>query len=1119
MGALMRASRRIVLAGLFFAVITFTGIAPAQQEAKEDSALMSAETFAGLELRGLGPAFMSGRIADIAVHPEDRSRWYAAAGSGGIFETTNAGTTWEPVFEDQGSYSIGCVTIDQKHPHVVWVGTGENVGGRHVGYGDGVYRSRDGGASWEKVGLERTEHIARILIDPRDSGVVYVAAQGPLWSGGGQRGLYKTTDGGESWEKVLGKGDHVGVTDVVMHPEDPDILFAATHQRMRTVGAVINGGPGSGIHKSLDGGETWRELRKGLPEQDMGQIGLAISPQNPDVVYATIELAIRDGGFWRSEDAGESWEKRSDVVAGGTGPHYYQELFASPHEFDRVYMMDVRLKVTEDGGRTWESLETSPKHVDNHALAFDPDDPDYLLVGTDGGVYETWDHGESWRHVRNLPLTQFYKIAVDYDEPFYNVYGGTQDNATQGGPSRTDSVSGILSSDWFVTVFADGYQPRVDPTNVDIVYSEWQNGNLIRHDRKTGEIVHIQPQPEPGEPAERWNWDAPIIISPHDPARLYFASQRVWRSDDRGDSWTPISEDLTRDVSRLHEPIMGRQWSDLGVWDLVAMSDFSTLSALSESPLVEGLIYAGSDDGVIAVTEDGGQSWRRVLLEELPDAPEAAFVNDVLADRHDPDRVYAVLDNHKEGDFAPYLYRSEDRGRSWTSIRGDLPDRHVLWSLVQDHENPELLFVGTEFGIFFTIDGGERWIQLSGGVPTIPFRDLEIQRRENDLVGGSFGRGFYVLDDYTPLREVSEERLSEPAVLFDVRDAWWYIPREPLGYGEKGSQGDAFFTAPNPPFGAVFTYYLRDELKTERERRHEREKKIAEEGEDTPFPGWDRLKQEEREPEPEVLLVVEDAKGNVVRRVKGDHSAGFHRVAWDLRYPPIEPVKSPEPEGEASWREPRGILAPPGTYRASLVQKVMGEVTRLAGPVAFEVRPLRDGTLEGASPRQAFAFQKELAELARSIEGARAAIDGAKERLETIEAALARSTVAPDGLDARVRALRVKLADLEESLEGDPRPRRIGEPTPPSIVGRVALIERGTRRSTYGPTQTHRESLRAAEEGFAALQPKLEALFETDLPALEQQLEAAGVPWTPGRPIPSFAGPAGRPQAHDRDAP
>jgi hypothetical protein len=605
-------------------------------------------------------------------------------------------------------------------------------------------------------------------------------------------------------------------------------------------------------------------------------------------------------------------------------------------------------------------------------------------------------------------------VAVDYDEPFYNVYGGTQDNNTQGGPSRTDNVHGIRNADWRITLFGDGHQPAVDPTNPDIIYSEWQQGNLVRHDRKTGEIVYIQPQPGKDEPSERFNWDAPILISPHDPARLYYASQRVWRSDDRGDSWRPVSGDLSRGQDRLTLPMMGRVWSFDAVWDLLAMSQFATVTSLAESPLVEGLLYAGTDDGLIQVSEDGGASWRKI--DHLPGVPELFFVNDLKADLHDADTVYAVVDNHKAGDFSPYLLKSTDRGRTWKSIVGDLPDRHILWRLVQDHEKANLLFVGTEFGVFFSIDGGGHWIKLTGGAPNIPFRDLVIQQRENDLVGATFGRGFYVFDDYTPLRSISQELLEDEAALFPVRKAWWYVPRRTLGRSEKASQGAAYFTAPNPPFGAVFTYYLKEDLKTRQKARREKEKEIEKMGGDTPYPGWEEIRAEELEEDPAILLTVRDQGGKVVRHLTGPVRAGFHRVAWDLRYPSPAPWK-PADEREESWIPNLGFLAAPGTYTVSLAKRVEGVLTELGEPQAFEVVPMRTPTLAGASPAEAAAFLRQLADLKRSVEGAQSAIEEAAERLAAIKEVLVRSTVGDPSLDDKARRLescllREQLVDL-----------------------------------------------------------------------------------------------------------
>jgi photosystem II stability/assembly factor-like uncharacterized protein len=1049
-------------------------------------------TFKGLEWRGLGPALMSGRIADIAIDPIRRSTWYIAVGSGGIWKTTNRGTTWESVFDGQGSYSMGSIAIDPNRHNVIWAGTGENVGGRHVGYGDGVYKSLDGGGTWTNMGLKESEHIGMIAIDPRDSNVVYVAAQGPLWSAGGDRGLFKTTDGGASWELLLSGGNYT--------PRNPDVLFAVKHQRYRNVAALMNGGPESGIFKSTDGGRNWRELTTGLPDEDKGKIGLAISPIDPSVMYATIELGGRKGGFWRSTDGGENWEKRSDHLSGGTGPHYYQEIFASPHKLDRIYQMDATLHISEDGGKTFVAQDHGAKHGDHHAMAFDPNDPDYLMYGTDGGLYESFDLGKTFRFTANLPVTQFYKVAVDYDTPFYNLYGGTQDNNTQGGPSRTTNVNGIRNSDWFITLFADGHQPAVDPTNPDIVYSEWQEGNLVRFDRKTGEMVYIQPQPEADEESERFNWDSPILISPHNPARLYFASQRVWRSDDRGDSWTPISGDLSHGKDRLKQPMMGQPQSYDASWDVWAMSKFGTITSLSESPLVEGLLYAGTDDGRIHVSENGGKNW--ISIERLPDVPDAFFVNDIKADLHDADTVYVVVDDHKSGDFAPYVLKSSNRGASWISLAENLPERHVAWRIVQDHVNPKLLFLGTEFGVFFTIDGGGKWTRLAGGAPTIPFRDLAIQKRENDLVGATLGRGFWILDDYTPLRTVTAEQLQREATLFPVRDALWYIPSMPLGDFEangKASQGDGFFVAPNPPFGAVFTYYLKDGLKSNQEQRREREKKLEAEGTGTHYPGWDAIRAEETEEAAAIVMTVTDDEGNVVRRLEGPIKAGFHRLAWDLRYPLSSPWTA-EASGEQYIMIP-GPLVVPGSYHVSLAKRVNGQLSVLSEPQSFEVIQMREPGLKGAPPEQVVSFTRELDDLNRQVQGAASAITTALTETGAIKETLIRSDAALSLRDT-ARSLELELLEMQDRINGNVARDLYGDPGPVSVKRRIEVAMMGTFRSSYGPTPTHVRSLEIARTEFGEVKTRLQQIHDSELPALRKQLDEAGVPWTPGRGVP-----------------
>jgi photosystem II stability/assembly factor-like uncharacterized protein len=1095
---------RIIRTGLFVLLMPLLALAQ-DDEAAEPG--FNETTFAGLEFRSIGPALMAGRIADIVIDPTDPSTWYVGVGSGGIWKTENGGTTWTPVFDDEDTYSIGCITIDPNDHHTIWVGTGENVSGRHVAYGAGVYRSRDGGSTWEDLGLPNSEHIGMIRIDPRDSNVVYVASQGPLWSGGGDRGLYKSTDGGQNWSKILGDGlgnteiddQYTGVSEVHLDPRNPDVVYAVSWQKYRNVAVLLDGGPGSGIHKSTDGGKTWRELTEGLPKEDKGKIGFAISPQNPDVVYATIELAHREGGFFRSEDGGESWEKQNDYISGATGPHYYQEIFASPHKFDRVYQMDQHMHVTENGGKDFVRTNSDKKHVDHHAIAFHPGDEDYLLVGNDGGVYESLDLGETWRFIANMPITQFYKVSVDYDEPFYNVFGGTQDNSSVGGPSRTNNVIGIRNEDWYLTLGADGHQSAADPTNPNIIYANWQQGNLTRYDHSTGESVYIKPQPAADEEAERVNWDAPILISPHNAERLYHATHRVWRSDNRGDSWQAISGDLTRNQERTQQPLMGRRWSFDSIWDLGAMSQYNTITSLSESPLVAGLLYAGTDDGLIQISEDGGANWRRV--DSLPGVPDNFFVNDIKADLHDANTVYVVVDDHKNGDFSPYLLKSENRGRSWRSIASNLPVRDVLWRVVQDHVNPDLLFVGAETGVFFTVDGGRQWTKLAGGAPTIAFRDLVIQTRENDLVGATFGRSFYILDDYSPLRTVTSEMLQNDNVLFPVRRAHWYVQRRPLSCERTGcvdSQGHSYYVAQNPLFGATFTYYLAEQLRSLKEQRQESEKERITQNESVDFPDWDRLGEEEREDAPAIVFTVSDTGGNVIRHIEGPVEAGFHRVAWDLRYPAVDPW-TPEEE-RSEYANPTGVLAAPGVYQVAMYQRVDGVLIDLKRSESFEVVSIREPTLPGSSQEQRIAFSRQVDEMRRAVSGTLRSIDEVLPQLDAIKETLASST-ADMSLYAQANSIQQRIIEVRDRLSGNETRGGFSDPGLMSVRNRLQYASYDPNGNAYGPTQTQRETFAIARNVYAEIGTALTQLIEGEYQSLLRALDAAGVPWTPGRGV------------------
>ena len=1054
---------------------------------------LTSETFKGLTFRRLGPSFTSGRIADIAISPDNENKWYVAAGSGGVWKTINAGTTWIPIFDKQSSYSIGCITIDPNNPHTIWVGTGENVGGRHVGFGDGIYISTDDGKTWKNMGLKKSEHISKIIIHPSNSNIIWVAVQGPLWSKGGERGIYKSINGGKTWNKTLGDSEWTGATDLIIDPTNSDLLYAATWQRHRTVATYLGGGPGSGIHKSTNGGETWMKLSNGIPKSNLGKIGLAISSFNPKVIYAAIELDRKKGGIFISTNQGTSWDKQSNTVSGGTGPHYYQELYTSPHQDGRLYLMNNIVKISDDHGKTFHSMNEKNKHVDSHALAFKKSDPNYLLFGTDGGLYETFDLTKKWKHFRNLPLTQYYKVAVDDTEPFYKIYGGTQDNGSHGGPSRTRSESGINNADWWVTLGADGHQSAIEPGNPKITYGEFQEGRLWRIDQTTGETVFIQPQSRENEPYERFNWDAPILVSPHNPTRLYFASQRVWRSDNRGDEWTPISQDLSRNQDRITLPIMGEQQSWDNAWDVYAMSNYNTITSLAESPKKEGLIYAGTDDGIIQVTENGGLSWKKIELGSIKGIPATSFVNDIRADLFDAETVYAVLDNHKYGDFKPYLIKSTNKGKTWFSINGDLPNKLITWRIVQDHEKKSLLFAATEFGIYFTFNGGTNWIKLTGGLPTISFRDITIQRRENDLVGASFGRGFYVLDDITPLREFNTSMLKSEATLFKTKPAYWYVQKRGVY-----AQGDADYTAKNPPFGAVFTYYLTDKLKSLKEVRQEKEKEMTKHKKEISFPGWDALETEKRQEEPEILITISLPNGKVVNRIKGTNKKGFNRVNWKLNYSDKRGEKLKAKTFQRGFNQ-GGLLATPGDYIVTISKKADGKITELASPQNFKVIKLGEGALKGASYLEINNFREKYQSFQQDLTATNLELTKSLLLVNALKRALEKSEKPSNELFKKIYDIKIQLLNIEKELKGDKTKGEIGErssPTPNqgNFIGMIAL-----QSSTYGPTKNHVSSFNRAAKQLEQIKTKLKVISEKTLPTIEKELKQVGAPWIEGQ--------------------
>ena len=1082
---------QIILLALIF-LLPLQGNSQRKRNKQNDASKTEKVSLNAFKLRNVGPAFLSGRIADIAIHPDNENVWYIAVGSGGVWMTDNAGNTWNPIFDSQPTYSIGSVDIDPSNPSIIWVGSGENVGGRHVGYGDGVYKSSDGGKTWKNMGLKNSEHISEIIIHPDNSNVVYVASQGPLWSSGGDRGLYKTSDGGETWSKILGGSEWTGVTDIMMDSRHPNILYAATWDRHRTVASYMGGGPGSGIHRSDDNGNTWKKLTNGVPRSNLGKIGIAMSYQDPDVVYAAIELDRTKGGVYKSVDRGESWKKMSNTVSGGTGPHYYQELYTSPHKFDRLYLMNVQILTSEDGGKNFRTLEGArQKHSDHHAIAFKESDPDYIMVGTDAGIYESFDLAQNWHYFLNLPLTQFYKVAVNNKEPFYHIFGGTQDNGSAGGPSATDEGTGITNRDWYKTLFADGHQSATDPVYNDIIYATTQEGRFHRVDLKTGEQVFVQPQALEGDPHERYNWDTPILVSPHDPAKIYIGSYRVWESMDRGDSWNVISGDLTRNENRIELPIMGRKQSWDNAWDVKAMSQYNTITSLSESPVSKGTIWAGTDDGFIQVTTNGGDSWKSIPVTKLGLA-ERSFVNDIKADLYDPNTVYVSLDNHKEGDLSPYLFKSDDLGESWESISNNIPDRTLVWRFVQDHVNKDLFFLATEFGIYTSLDAGKNWQKLPGS-PTISFRDIVIQERENDLVGASFGRGFFVLDDYSALREMTPENLSKKGKLFKPRDAKLFKPRNSLG-----NTGGQFYVAKNPTYGAVFTYHLKDVPKTSKSKRIQSERKLNSDKKDIPFPGYKALSDEMNEKPASIILTIKDSNGNLINNVKKNASNGSGRIAWNLRHKSYYPIRSGSFRGGWGW-SPSGPYATPGDYQAELFLENNGSIEKLDGPINFSVKPLREGTLKGASYDEYNRFRERVSELYINISKYEDVFSMIGNKIQLLEkASMQLESFSPD-IIAKISDFKDTYNDYEYENDSSPARDEIGEWYKPNLGARIRIAMQGLSTS-YGPTELNSSNLEIAEKHFEKMKNEVEQLNK-EVKDLENEVKQLNPPYIIGQGI------------------
>ncbi len=1052
---------------------------------------LKSPNLSGIKFRGIGPAFTSGRIADFAVNPRNHSEYYVAVASGNVWKTVNNGTTFTPIFDTYGSYSIGCVVIDPTNSNTVWIGTGEHNHQRALGYGDGIYKSTDAGKSWNNMGLKDARQIGGIVVDPRNANVVYVAAEGSVWGPGGDRGLFKTTDGGKTWKKIQTISENTGINNIVMDPRNPDVLYSTSEQRRRHVFTKISGGPESAVWKSTNAGETWEKLTNGLPTGDIGGMGIAISPVNPDVIYIIAEAKKGQSGFFRSNDRGVTWQKMSDYSSSG---QYFNTIVCDPKNVDKVYSLETFSKYTEDGGATWKSVGNNKRHVDDHAMWINPEDPKHFMIGGDGGAYETFDGGKEFLFKSMLPVAQFYRVAADNSYPFYYLYGGTQDNNSLGGPSRTTNSAGTPSDDWMVTNGGDGFWSQIDPTNPNIVYAESQYGGMVRYDRKSQESLDIRPEPRKGELTYRWNWNTPLLISPHSNTRLYTCANKVFRSDDRGNSWQVISEDLTAQIDRNKWPVMGKYWPSDAVAKDVSTSLYGTIVSFDESSVKEDLLYAGTDDGLIQVTEDAGKKWNKI--DKFEGVPENTYVSDVFASRFDQNVVFASFDNILRDDFKPYLFKSTDKGHTWTSIASNLPANGTVHCIQQDFVNPDLLFVGTEFGVFFTNNGGGSWTQIKEGIPTICIKDLAIQQRESDLIAASFGRGFFVLDDYSPLRTINKSLLEKEGTLFPVKDALMYLQTD-----TKGSMGSTQYLAPNPDFGAIFTYYLKDlKFKLKKDIRKEKENDLFKKGEPIPMPTDAQLDDEEKELSPYLTFTITDQNGIVVKKIKKEADKGVKRISWDLRGEQPGSIQPADVKVNTLASSQSGPFVLPGTYNVSMSVTNGGETKLIGGPVSFKVVTLNNTTLPAENKAEATEFYVKATALARKMHEAQSYGEELQKRVNFARQAFYQYEL-PTAMQQKAEVLANELKDLLLKFTGRMKGAS-DEETPPMAVPlnwRIGGLSYAYRQSTSEPTQTMRTNYQIAAEEFPPILERFRQIGLVDLKVLEDAMDSAKIPYTPGR--------------------
>ncbi len=1012
-----------------------------------ESSKLPSDLFKHIQWREIGPTSFGGRIDDIEAVVSNPNIIFIATASGGIFKSVNNAVTWKAVFDEEGtSLSIGDIAIAPSDPNIVWAGTGEPNSRQSSSWGDGVYKSVDGGETWKYMGLKETHNIGRIVINPMNPNIVFVAALGHLWGPNPERGLYRTKDGGKTWEKVLEINEDTGVVEVAME-DNGRVLYAGAYQRRRRAWGFVGGGPHSGLYRSLDGGDTWEKLTKGLPEGDTGRIGLNISKSHPNIIYSIIQN--KNGGVFRSEDRGDSWTKMSST---NPRPMYYSQIRVDPKNPNKVWVLGGLLFVSIDGGKTFTAERTGEKiHVDHHALWINPNNPDHLLLGNDGGFYISYDGSKNWDFIDNIPIGQYYAIGIDTRDPYW-IYGGTQDNGSWGIPSRNYSQLGIQNTDVVCIAYGDGFYTAVDPRDHTVIYSESQSGRFYLVDLTTREEKGVHPIPENPKEKYRWNWSCPLLISPHNPDIVYYGGNILFKTTDKAHTWVEISPDLTKNQEWKKLPIMGvvRDENTLSRDD--GTSDYGTLTTITESPVQAGLLYVGTDDGNVQMTKDGGQTWEDLTKKFRLPGPR--WVTRALGSHHDAGTAYVTFSGHQDNDFTPYIFKSTDFGQTWKSISGDMPDGIVVNAMAEHPRNANLLLAGTEFGLFISINGGKNWTLSSGNLPRVPIDDIIINARENDIILGTHGRSIIILDDIAFLEKLDQKTLDSEVHLFPPRVATQYYERRALPV-----PGASEFLGPNPDYGALITYYLKSDPPKEEPAKEEKSENAE-------------VKNEHKH-KPKVKITILDTDGNVVRELKGPDKKGFHRINWDLRFP-----LSFDSTDEEGWFGPlKGPFVLPGKYTIKLIAR--GQ--ELLQTVEVRVDPQAKTTPDQLKAR--FDANMVVSELQRAFKESQKIIRDIDQEINRIKELLKEKKDAPEEVNNLIKDFSKKFEEIKKEFTGG-----WGGPefTIMDLAGQL-------QASTTKPTQAQMRSIDHLMDKVGKNVEKLNAFLTKEYPDLQNQLMEKGI--------------------------